>query len=240
MKRSTTILITMLVLLVSSLFASNILFKRQYDKLDRTDLYWNYTKILDKPFRHLSIEGGNVTNIVFEQSNKSSVRLLDYWGGYQKDSVKAYTRGDTLHIKFLNKYDNLISKSWMENNVLIRISAPELLTIDGINTNLTVNKFNAKTLDVNLSGKSRLEVESNVHHFERLNITQRDSTQVVFEMNPDIKGSPKIYAKNITANLSGVTLLDIGHIYADNTNLNLADSAALILSGKTIGTLRRN
>jgi hypothetical protein len=237
MKLSTTILCTMLVLFATSLLATNILFKRQYDQLDRSDMYWNYNKILERPFRHLIIEGGNVTNIVFKQNKKCSVRLLDYWGGYQKDSVKAYTRGDTLHIKFLNKYDNLMSKSWMENNVLVRIAAPELLSIQGVNTNLTLNEFRQKALTVSLSGKSRIEVESNTHNFDRLDITQRDSTQVIFEMNPDIKGSQKIYAKNVSANLSGVTLLDIGHMYVDKTQFILADSAALILSGKTISRL---
>jgi hypothetical protein len=238
MKLSTAILISMMVLLVGSLFATNIMFKHQYDNLDRSDIYWNYNKILQKPFKHLKIEGGNVTNIVFEQGKNSSVRVLDYWGGYQKDSVKAYTRGDTLHLKFLNKYDNNLSKSWMENNVLIRLAAPQLLSIEGSDTNVKIDQFRGRSLTVNLSGKSRLEVESDIRRIDQLNITQSDSTQVTFGMNPEMKGSPRIYVRNITANLSGVTLLDIGHIYANQTKLYLADSAALILSGKTIGTLK--
>lgn len=240
MKLSTIILFAMLVLFVTSLFATNIMFKHQYDRLDKADLYWNYNKILERPFKHLKIDGGNITRIAFEQGKTSSVRVLDYWGGYQKDSIKAYVNGDTLHIKFLNKYDNLIEKSWMENKTLVRLTAPELLTVEGVNTNLSMEKMQQKSFYVNLSGKSRLEVESNIHDLNQLNITQRDSTQVVFEMNPEIKGSSIIRAQKLTANLSGVTLLDVGHLYTNNSSLVLADSAALILSGKTINMIKHN
>ncbi|SFE01532.1 hypothetical protein SAMN05518672_104146 [Chitinophaga sp. CF118] len=240
MKLSTIILITLLALLVTSLFASNLLFKRQYDHRDKSDLYWNYNKILERPFKHLKVDGGNVTNIVFMQSKSFSVRVLDYWGGYQKDSVKAYVNGDTLHIKFLNKYDNLIEKSWMQNNILVRVAAPELLSIEGHNTNLELDEFRQKSLTVRLSGKSRLEVESNIHSFDQLEVTQNDSTQVVFEMNPDLKGSPIMHAKKITVRLKGVTLLDMGHLYTNQSDLLIADSSALILSGKTINSLKFN
>jgi hypothetical protein len=240
MKISTTILLIMLTLFVGSLLATNISFKYQYDKRDKSDLYWNYNKILQGSFKHLKIDGGNVTNVTFEQGKNSSVRVLDYWGGYQKDSIKAFLTGDTLHIKFLNKYDNLIQKSWMQNNVLVRISAPQLLTVEGFDTNLIMDKLQQRSLTINLSGKSRLEVESTLHNFDQLNVTQKDSTQVVFEMDPDLKGSPMMHAAAVTAKLTGVTLLDMGHIYTDKANLNLADSAALILSGKTINTLKAN
>jgi hypothetical protein len=240
MKLSTIILFSMLALFVIGMVTTNILFKRQYDKLDRSDLYWNYNKILESPFKHLKIDGGNITNIAFEQSKNCSVRVLDYWGGYQKDSVKAFVTGDTLHIKFLNKYDNLIEKSWMENNTLVRLTAPELLTIEGVNTNLSMEKMKQRSYQVNLSGKSRLEVESDVHDLDRVNVTQKDSTQVVFEMNPELKGSSIIRAQKLTANLSGITLLDVGHLYTNNSDLTLADSTALILSGKTINTIKHN
>ena len=240
MKLSTKILLSMLVLIIIGMFATNLLFKRRYDKLDRSDLYWNYNKILERPYKHLKIDGGNITNIAFEQGKHCSVRVLDYWGGYQKDSVKAFVTGDTLHIKFLNKYDNLIEKSWMENNTLVRLTAPELSSIEGVNTNLSMEKMKQRSYDINLSGKSRLEIESDVHAIDQININQKDSTQVVFEMNPELKGSQLITAQSLTANLSGVTLLDVGHLYTSKNNLLLADSSALILSGKTINAVKHN
>lgn len=237
MKISTAILIIMLILFVTGIFASNVAFRRQYEKVDKSDLYWNYNKIADKPFRHVKIDGGNLTNIVFEQNKHCSARVLDYWGGYEKDSISAYINKDTLHVKFVNKYANLIEKSWLQANVLIRIAAPELLSVEGVNTNFHMNKLDQKSLNIMLSGRSRIGIESNSHHFDRLNITQRDSSQVIIKMNPELKGSPLMKIQNITADLQGRTLLDIGRVYVDDLSMNIADSSAIILSGYALKTI---
>ena len=63
MKLSSLILLITLSLLTVALFLSNVLLKKEYDKIDKSDNYWTYGKILEQPFRHLKIEGGNITNI---------------------------------------------------------------------------------------------------------------------------------------------------------------------------------
>lgn len=232
MKISSTILLILLIVIVSSLFASNLVLKKQYQRVDKSDLYWNYSKILEQPFRHIVIEGGNTTQIAFEQNRHCSVRVLDYWMGDQKDNkVKAYVKNDTLHLKFLYQYTNLGDKYWIQSHVLVRVAAPELLSVKGINTNFEMDKMQQKSLAVNLSGKSRFEMESNSRKLDTLTITQADSTQVVFEMNPELKGSPTMKAKAVIARLQGVSILDIGHIYVNKPALTIADTAAVILSG---------
>ena len=234
MKLSSIILLTMLVLFVTSLFASNLILKDRYNKLDKSDLYWNYNKISEKPFKHIKIIGGNITTIAFEQNKNCSVRVLDFWGGYSKNKVKVTVANDTLYVNFTNEYKDLIEKSWMQSKTLVRIAAPELLSFDGYNTNFEIEKFRQRSVNIKLAGKSRIEVESNNHTFDTLNVVQKDSSQVIFEMNPDIKGSPNMQAKQINAKLQGITLLDIGHIKVENSNLNIGDSSAVILSGTSI------
>lgn len=231
MKLSSKILATMLGVFVICLFASNVILKKQYDSADKSDHYWNYNKISTTPFKYLKINGGNRTNIVFEQQKNCSVRVLDYWGGYDKDSVNAYVSGDTLHLQFTKSPTDLYKKSWMETTILVRITAPQLLAIDGYNTNFELEKLNQKELHINLAGKSRIEVESNTHNFDNLTISQRDSSQVIFEMNPDLKQSPTINVKNVAAKMQGVSLLDIGHMKVDNLKMDVAESSAVILSG---------
>lgn len=234
MKLSTMILGIMLAFVFTSLFATNIIFKKTYDRVDKSDLYWNYNTILEAPFKHIKIEGGNIAHIVFEPSHKCSVRVLDYWEGYIKDStVKAYVKNDTLHLKFLYKAANLGDKSWLQSRPLLRISAPELLSVEGYNTNFEMDKLRQKSLSIKLSGKSMLEVESNSHQFETLNILQADSTKVLFEMNPELKGSPSMQAQTVNAQIQGVSILDIGHMQVNKPFLTIADTSAIILSGKT-------
>lgn len=238
MKLSSLILVIMVGALISCLFATNVLLKKQYDSADKSDNYWNYDKISTIPFRYVKIAGGNVTNIVFEQQQACSVRVLDYWGGYDKDSVKSYVSGDTLHLQFVKSPTDLYKKSWMETNVLVRIAAPRLLALDGYNTNFELEKLNQKELSVTVAGKSRIEVESNIHDFDKLAISQQDSSQVIVEMNPELKQSPAMSVKNVTAKISGVSLLDLGHMKISSLQLDVADSSAVILSGYNVKSHR--
>ena len=94
--------------------------------------------------------------------------------------------------------------------------------------------MNQPNISINVKGKSRLEVESYNHNFDTLNVTQADSSQVIFEMAPELKGTQTMNFNNVTANLKDYTLLDIGHGYVNNLKLNMADSSAVILSGKSL------
>ncbi|TFF40845.1 hypothetical protein [Mucilaginibacter psychrotolerans] len=240
LKLSTIILASTFTLMILGVFASNLAFKNVYDKVDKSDLYWNYNKVLEQPFKHLKIEGGNITQIRFEQNKHASVRVLNYWREYQKDvTFKAFVKNDTLHLIFPNKYKNPGLKDWMQNRVLVRLASPELLSIDGSDTNFELQKLKQANISINLKGKSRLEVESYNHNFDTLNVTQADSSQVIFEMAPELKGTQTMNFKYVAANLKDYTLLDIGHAYAGKLNLSLADSSAIILSGKSLKAMHQ-
>jgi hypothetical protein len=189
MKISSVVLTATFVLLLVAMFATNIALKKEYDKIDKSDLYWTYATILEQPFKHLKIEGGNITNIAFEQSKKSSVRIFKNWRGYDNKTVKAFVKNDTLFIKFPNTSDNANEKNYMGYITPVRIFSPELLSVDGLNTNFGLFKLKQKSISINLAGRSKLEVESYIHHFDSLHISQRDSSEVVFEMSPDLMGT---------------------------------------------------
>jgi len=192
MKLSTAILLVTFILLVTAMFASNVILKKEFDKVDKSDLYWTYGKILEQPFKHLKIEGGNVTNIAFEPSKKPSVRVLKNWEGYENKTVKTFVKNDTLFVKFPNTYKDEGEKRWLKWNTLVRIFSPELLSVEGFDTDFGLFKLKQKSININLSGKSKLEVESYVHNFDSLHISQRDSSEVVFEMSPDLMTSDPV------------------------------------------------
>ena len=189
MKVSSVILLVTFLLLVTALFASNLLLKKEYDKIDKSDIYWTYGSILEQPFRHLVIEGGNLTHIAFEPSKKSSVRVFRMWEGFDNKVVKASVRNDTLFVTFPGDVKDPNEKRYMSWNTLVRIFSPELLSVNGSNTNFGLYKMRQKNLNIKLSGKSKLEVESYLNTFDSLHITQRDSSEVVFEMSPDLMGT---------------------------------------------------
>jgi hypothetical protein len=232
-KLSTAILIIMMLLIVTGVFASIITLKGVYNKRDKGDLYWNYNKILEKPFKHLKINGGNITNIIFEPNKNASVRILNYWDP-DDNAIKVSVKNDTLYLTFKNKYNNLGMKYWMQQQVLVRVFAPQLLSVEGWDTNFEMQKMKQGSFNFSLRGKSRFEVETYQRNLDTLNVTQSDSSQVIFEKSPDLRGSEILNFKQVTANMTGYTLLDIGRSYVNHTKLNLSDSSAVILSGKSL------
>ena len=106
MKWSNRLLILLVILLAAGLLTSNMVLKNEYNKVDKTDNYWNYGKILEQPFKYLRIEGGNNTKIIFEQSPNYSVRVLNYWQRYHNKLISTFVKEDTLFIKFIYGVQN--------------------------------------------------------------------------------------------------------------------------------------
>src|SRR4051794_11808151 len=100
MKVSSTILLVTFLLLLTALFASNYLLKKEYNKIDKSDIYWTYDYILQQPFKHLVVDGGNLSNIAYEPSKKSSVRVFKMWRTTDNTGVTAVVRQDTLFLHF--------------------------------------------------------------------------------------------------------------------------------------------
>lgn len=237
MKLTTKILLAMLLLFTLGLFASNMILKKEYNKTDRDDIYWTYEKILEQPFKYLNIQGGNITNIAYEQSKTASVRVFKDWDGFKEGKVKAHVKNDTLYIMFPNTYKDRYEKQWLEWNTLVRIFSPELLAVNGVDTKLEMFKLKQKNLKVSMSGKSSFEVESMDPYFDSLNISGKDSSEIQIEMSPDYQTSESFHVKSVSATLRHVSVLDIGHAQIDSLKLNVEDSSAVLLSG---GTLKKN
>ena len=137
--------------------------------------------------------------------------------------------------------------------------------MDGFDTDFELLKLKQKSITINLSGRSKLEVESYLSDLDSLHITQRDSSEVVFEMSPDLKGQVSLhagstgsdiqktspgqdvtsnswetmYVKTVDANVQGVSLLDIGHAQINSLKLNISDTSAIILSGGSLRKFKR-
>ena len=191
MKLSARILLSMLIVLVAGLLLSNVILKKEYNKIDKSDLHWNYTSILTEHFKYLKIDGGNNTKIAFEQNKNCSVRVLNDWQRYHPELIKSFVKDDTLFIKFVHAGNNQNEKDWMQWTTLVRIFSPELLFVEGVNTNLGMFTLKQKSIVVNISGKSAFEVESMIPDMDSIIVFQKDSASVEFEMSPDYRSKKR-------------------------------------------------
>jgi hypothetical protein len=257
MKLTSKVLLALAVILIGALLSSNIILKKEYDKVDKSDIYWNYEKVLQQPFKYLKITGGNGTRIAFEQSQNYSVRILQEWERYHGGEIKAYVTNDTLYINFDFTPTTPYEKFYIQNTTTVRIFSPELLSFDGFSTNFEMYKLKQKSMNVNIKGRSKFEVESMLPSLDSVTVFERDSSEVVFEMSPDykttdqpkvikfktsnggdatytpgvIKSNEAMSIKRVKADIQGYSLLDLGHAQIDSLQLKIADSSAIIISG---------
>src|SRR4051812_7080925 len=190
MKLTTRILLIIFIVLIAGLLSSNMVLKKQYNALDKSDVYRTYNKLLEQPFKYLDITGGNGTNIYYEQSVKPSVRLLQEWVTYHHGEVKAYVKSDTLFLNFDYVPTTPFDKYWLENAAPVRIFAPELLFVNGTNTNFEMHGVKQKNIAIRIMGKSRFEVETLFPQMDSINVYQSDSSAVKFEISPDYRIKP--------------------------------------------------
>jgi len=258
MKFTTRILVLIFVLIIAGLLSSNMILKKQYDAIDKSDIYWTYNKVLEQPFKYLNITGGNETNIYYEPSAKPSVRLLQEWVKYHKGKIKTSVQNDTLFIDFDYKPANPFEKFWLANAAPVRIFSPELLSVTGNNTHFEMQKVKQKNINVNITGRSKFEVESMSKTMGTVNVYQRDSSEIVFEISPEYlttvvtdntrigfsatnttqtNRDESMNINSVNADVGGHCLLDIGHAQIQSLKLHIEDSSGIILSGGTLKKL---
>ena len=240
LKLSTRILLVSLVLITIGLFASNMALKADYRKFNKRDKYWNYTTVLSQPFKHIKIDAGNVTQVVFEQAPTSTVRLVKYWTNYKAESnFKAYVNKDTLYISMAYHPQKDSNKDWMQNAQLIRISTPQLLSVEANNVQLAIDNLKQNNLNVNIAGQSKLWVKSLNNKFDSLNVVEHNMAEVHINLVNNFKGPNVIDFQHINANLHDGSFLDVSHSYTNDLKLNMADSSSIILSGKSVSSLHK-
>jgi hypothetical protein len=234
MKKSSLILVILFGLFLVSLLGSFIVLKGEYNKMDKRDPYWNYSKIEQGSFHHLKIDGGNITKISFKPSSYAAIGILNYWMPTMAGRVRATITNDTLYVYIQPGNKSLAERDAMRSRELIGISCPELRSVEGTNTNLQIFKLKQKDLVIRLAGRSHVEVESNIPDFDSISVRQRDSSDVEFEMSEDIRSSGVMQAKAISADIQGHSLLDIGHFRIGSLYSSIGDTAGIVLSGATL------
>jgi hypothetical protein len=177
MKLSTILLLTVLIIVTFSLFASNYILKLEYNKIDRTDPFWNYSTISEKPFKHLVIKGGYRGNMLFEPSEKNSVKMSQ-WKLKDFKNISTNISNDTLYINFPTDFLKEYTKNFYSpfTYEILIISAPEILSINGTDAKLTCKKMKQENYLINLNGKSSVELESSTNKIHQLDIVANDSS----------------------------------------------------------------
>ncbi|MBC7383184.1 MAG: hypothetical protein H7296_09345 [Bacteroidia bacterium] len=238
MKLSNIILAGISLLLVGGLIASNLALNKEYNEMDKNDSYWMFGKISEQPFKHIIMEGGNLTQIIYEPDENCSVRINKRWLDLKKDSIKVKVQNDTLYLQFPANLTYSIKKEDKSLSQLIRIFSPNLLTVNGNNTQILLGRFKQKKISINLKGKSELNLESALTEFDTLHITLSDSSVSTLSVTNKAVGSKILRVQYVKALINDWSQLRLGKCLIRTMLLYAGDSTSVEFSGATINTVK--
>ncbi|MEN9458736.1 MAG: hypothetical protein RL135_1326 [Bacteroidota bacterium] len=237
MKPSNYILLALIAIVSLSLIASNYLMKAEYNKLDKNDPYYNYKTVLNQPFHHLQINGGNFAYTNFEPSEKYGVRHVKY---HQLELEKVIYKiiNDTLFMSFpdsvFKKENNRFYASF--DYPVIIISAPDLKSINGINCLLGFNKMNQTEYQIQLNGNSNATIKTQKALINTMEISLADSSNLNIQNSDSLK--ERISIDHVLAHIKNASVANFGNSKINHLNAQLDSLAAIQLSGFNLNRLK--
>jgi hypothetical protein len=239
MKLSVKILSGMLFLALIGLVFSNFALKKAFEKIDKSDFYWNYDKISNSQFSHIKIDGGNFSGIAVEQSDSFAVKVWKFVKDFDNVNYRTQIVNDTLFIYMYPdvKTSNVINK--FRYVTLLRVFTPKLTSITGVDANIELIRMRQPDIEMDISGKSVINYQTDLLQLDKMKIKASDSTQVSINANPEMKADGIFRMNYLNAQITGNSSLQLGRAILDSISYTLSDSASLFLSGHTFSKIKK-
>ncbi|GAO43060.1 hypothetical protein [Flavihumibacter petaseus] len=252
MKLTKRILLGMVFLLFLGIVLSAFQFKKVYDKSGKGNPWFLYGTILDQPFSHLVIRGGNIPRVIYEPADTCSVRVMKWWSGFNEKRVKAVVQQDTLYIDFPTVYNDVYDKAALNNSDILRVFSPQLKSVTAFNTNLAMLNVKQQNLQLDISGKSSFRVESLVKEFDHVSILASDSSDIGVYISPvlkyrrevaddkttvaeeAIKGWDVYHVSVLGLNVTGKSTVDVRTALIDSLDARVSDTSSVFLAGEVM------
>jgi hypothetical protein len=239
-KWSTKLLVGVFALVVSSIFASNIILKKEYDliKSKPQDRFSGYQKIINQSFKHIMIDSGRIVeNIFFENNNESSVYIAEK-EDVSKWAQNIFIKNDTLFISFNEDSKHKMSSLPSYKMAFLHILSPFIESINLSNTQVVVNKFEQKSLNINLLDFSTIQLDNlppsmdywkiNMSNYSEFNVSN------VFLLN-----NIQIDVNTVELNLRDSSIVHMGNVKIENLKLNGTKGNSVELSSETLMNLMK-
>lgn len=238
-KWSSRLLMGILMCLVCSLFASNIILKQQYDlvKDKPKDRLKGYQKIVNQFFTHIKTEGGQILGqIQFETSNEAGVFIKERDKDLTKWRDNIFVKNDTLFLNFNQEATNKMNE-YGSGDVFVYIVAPNIQSITADNSHITINDWQQKSMSVNLSNKSSFEVGNIIGSIDLCKISMSNFS--TFRINNSKHNAKNIDIQTFEATVSDSCDLSLGNATIQNLKLNATEGNKIELSSETLNALMK-
>lgn len=234
LKLSTQLLIGVALSAVISSFISGSILRKQYDKIDKTNKYWYYQKIVDQPFKHIKILqnafSGDTLNTLpatsgmlrFEKGNDYSVlsNKTSYgsrWNMEEGDTLSCKVLNDTLFI--YSPHYTTYSNNGKDISYDLVLTAPHLESVTCLNVGTEITGLHQDSMHFDLSGRSYLEFRNDYANMNLIKANIRD--RAVLELSPLLK------LKRLEVVLKDRSKLKMPIVPAETFSIDAGDSSAI-------------
>ncbi|WP_034888384.1 hypothetical protein [Gillisia sp. Hel_I_29] len=229
MKKSTFLLLSLIVLLCAGFLLFSLILKKQYGVIDKTDEFWEFKLKKDLNFSNINVDGGN--SIYFSIVNKPENEGIMYKEEFN-DYIDYNIKNDTLFIKINKKSKKIKLKSIRKKDASLIIFYDTLKSLIIKNSFSDISLKNQKKINIILNGKSDIEVKSIGENIDSLSINTYDSSILMF--NSKCRSFNIDHLSLIVSDSSYVSLINI---VPDKTFLKLNDNARAILNSNIVNSL---
>jgi hypothetical protein len=236
-KWSTKLLVGIFALVISSLFASNLILKHEYDLVKNKPLnrFSEFQEIGNQPFKHIVIANGRtVDNIYFENSNRYALLIAEK-EDVSKWAQNIFIKNDTLFVAFKHADTNKMNSYPSSIKPFLYILAPNIESIQLANTEIFINDFQQKSLNINLLDNSRCTMGS-AKPIDSCKVTLSDYSDFSVDLPIDLQS---ININSVEINMEKNSSLHLKKAKIEQLILNTKDDNTVELSSTTLMNLMK-
>ena len=156
MKKSNLYIMTLCIVIIAGMYATNIILTKEYQKIDLTDPYKNYVSVAIAPYKVLAISGSNGYPIEIVHKKTNDIKVLRS----RLNHFKSTLRNDTLFIQFTGSNIPMQQRFITNTPAGIIIEKNVLVDIISTNTHNRVSGFSSQDLKIHLKGNSLMEISN--------------------------------------------------------------------------------
>lgn len=223
MKKSNLFLITLGLVIITGMYTTNIILKKEYQKIDLTNPYKNYVSVDSSSYAVLSISGSNGYPIEIVHKKTNAVKVLRS----RLDHFKSILKNDTLFIQFTGSNIPMEQGNHGNTPAGIIIEKNSLSSIIITNTYNRVFGFSNQDLKLVLYGNSFTEISN--CNLKILEVDMKNKSQIEFLKT---NTADSLYIK-----MANKSIVRLKNIEFKTIKHNLRDSITVVLSKETFNRI---
>jgi hypothetical protein len=215
---------TFLVLIVINAFS----LKSKWEKIDKNNLYSDFKKLSNKPFKYLKVStvDGMIGKVNISKGQNFQIHVSPFWS----ERVRAKILKDTLYVEFINN-SNGKSPAFDEYEKVVVVECPELDKIETNNVTVVIDSLNQKSMS--LLGKGYGSFESKSLTLNDLKLVLKDNSSCNFHPQKQLK------LISFDADLSAKSYLNMRAVLPQKIKLVNGIETGLEMNGATLKLLEK-